>query len=61
MMIENSDELTFSRWRSTFAKCEYTDLESLVSISNTFDQLRLKNSKDLVAAARAIGDGLKDG
>ncbi len=57
----NSDELVFSPWRSTFEKREYADLESLRLLSNNLDRLRLNRSKDLVAAARAIGDGLKDG
>ncbi len=61
MMTEPAVELGFVRWRATFGKREYADLESLRLIETTFDRLRLNRSKDLVAAARVIADGSKDG
>ncbi len=61
MMAGSPAELGFVRWRATFGKRKYADLEGLELIQNTFDRLRLNGSKDLVAAARAIADGSKDG
>ena len=59
--VDHPDELAFVRWRAIFQKCDYSDLESLKLIRNTFDRLRLNKSKDLVAAAKAIADEGKDG
>ena len=60
-MVELPVELGFAQWHTTFQKRQYTGVESLRLIATTFDQLRLNNSKDLVAAARAVADGSKDG
>ena len=55
------DELGFVRWHALFKKCDFTDLESLRLVGDSFDRLRLNKSRDLVGAARAIADGGRDG
>ena len=59
--IDRPDELGFVRWRATFKKSDYTDLESLRLVGNSFERLRLNKSRDLVGAARAIADEGRDG